>query len=303
MMNVTKYLDSSSPNICKALWSAKVLDSVVLTCCRMDNDAAIKFLEITMENVVMASYNLRGGGDLPYEEIALNYATIKYTYIRQKEEGGSDGNIAASHDLKEREGFVMKEERRIPLLSRLAGKASGRGLSRSEYLLAVAEDVEELLNTRAPCGNGDAADSAMGYGLADWSSAPLDGREVARAVSAALERFEPRLKKIRVSPLGFEDGRLHLRVDAASEEEPVTFLLQCDGGVFSAGAGAGGLMHAFEDIAGLYREELRSLRVRTRCASPCGIPAWRASSGWRPIRSPILWLICCWSRSHGLPPG
>ena len=122
----------------------------------------------------------------------------------------------------------MKEERRIPLLSRLAGKASGRGLSRSEYLSAVAEDVEELLNTRAPCGNGDAADLVMGYGLADWSSAPLDGREVARAVSAALERFEPRLKKIRVSSLGFEDGRLHLRVDAASEEEPVTFLLQCD---------------------------------------------------------------------------
>ena len=86
MMNVTKYLDSSSPNICKALWSAKGLDSVVLTCCRMDNDAAIKFLEITMENVVV--------------EIALNYATIKYTYIRQKEEGGSNGNIAASHDLK-----------------------------------------------------------------------------------------------------------------------------------------------------------------------------------------------------------
>ena len=65
----------------------------------------------------------------------------------------------------------MKEERRIPLLSRLAGKASGRGLSRSEYLSAVAEDVEELLNTRAPCGNGDAADLVMGYGLADWSSA------------------------------------------------------------------------------------------------------------------------------------
>ena len=55
----------------------------------------------------------------------------------------------------------MKEERRIPLLSRLAGKASGRGLSRSEYLSAVAEDVEELLNTRAPCGNGDAADLVM----------------------------------------------------------------------------------------------------------------------------------------------
>ena len=105
----------------------------------------------------------------------------------------------------------------------------------------MAEDVEELLNTRAPCGNGDAADLVRGYGLADWSSAPLDGREVAQKLSsAALERFEPRLKKIRVSPLGLEDGRLHLRVDAASEEEPVTFLLQCDGGVFSAGAAAEG---------------------------------------------------------------
>ncbi|MEG1610742.1 MAG: type VI secretion system tube protein Hcp [Bilophila sp.] len=100
MMNFTKYLDSSSPNICKALWSAKILDSVVITCCRMDNDTPIKFLEIAMENVVVAGYDLQGGGDLPYEVISLNYATIKYTYIRQKEEGGPDGNIAASHDLK-----------------------------------------------------------------------------------------------------------------------------------------------------------------------------------------------------------
>lgn len=133
----------------------------------------------------------------------------------------------------------MKEERRIPLLSRLAGEASGRSLSRSEYLSAVVEDVEDLLNTRAPCGRGEEAGSVMGYGLADWSAAPLDGREVARAVSAALERFEPRLKKIRVNPLGVEEGRLHLQVDAASEGEAVTFLLQCDGGVFSAGAAAG----------------------------------------------------------------
>ena len=60
-------------------------------------------------------------------------------------------------------------------------------------------------------------------------------------------------------------------------------------------------MDAFEDIAGLYREELRSLRedaVRFAVRNP-----GMASSGWRPIRSPILWLICCWSRSHGLPPG
>mgnify|MGYP003277576494 CR=1 FL=1 len=100
MMNVTKYLDSASPNICKALWSATVMDEVTLTCCRMDNDTPIAFLAIKMENVVVASYNLNGGGDLPYESISLNYAAITYTYIKQKEEGGSEGNIAAGHDLK-----------------------------------------------------------------------------------------------------------------------------------------------------------------------------------------------------------
>lgn len=63
---------------------------------------------------------------------------------------------------------------------------------------------------------------------------------MARVVSATLERFEPRLKKIRVSLLGFKDGWLHLWVDAASEEEPVTFLLQYDGGVSPAGTGAEG---------------------------------------------------------------
>lgn len=69
----------------------------------------------------------------------------------------------------------MRGERRIPLLSRLAGKASGRGLSRNEYLSAMVEDVEGLLNTRIPCGNGNTTDLVVGYGLADRGSAPLDG--------------------------------------------------------------------------------------------------------------------------------
>lgn len=99
-MNVIKYLDSSSPNICKVLRSAKVLDFVALTYYRMDNDVTIKFLEITIENAVMASYNLRGDGGLPYEEIASDYATVKCTCIHQKKKGGSGGNIATSHDFK-----------------------------------------------------------------------------------------------------------------------------------------------------------------------------------------------------------
>lgn len=62
-------------------------------------------------------------------------------------------------------------------------------------------------------------------------------------------------------------------------------------------------MHAFEDIAGLYREELRSLRedaVRFAVRNP-GM-ARPARAGVR-YAARSLWLICCWSRSHGLPPG
>lgn len=128
----------------------------------------------------------------------------------------------------------MQEERLIPLLSRLTGKVLGRGLSRKTYLELMAEDIAVLLNTRAPYRE-KATDSVIEYGLADWSTASPNGGEVARAVLMALERFEPRLKRIRVYPLGVEDGRLHLEVEAASEEEPVAFLLRCDGGLFSAG--------------------------------------------------------------------
>ena len=61
-------------------------------------------------------------------------------------------------------------------------------------------------------------------------------------------------------------------------------------------------MHAFEDIAGLYREELRSLRedaVRFAVRNP----GMARQLGLASDTQPDLWLICCWSRSHGLPPG
>ncbi|MFR0875446.1 MAG: hypothetical protein ACLSHC_13285 [Bilophila wadsworthia] len=73
-MNVTKYLDSSSPNICKALSANPGFRGAHLL--PYGQRRAIKFRNHDGERGG-GLLHLRGGGDLPYEEIALNYATIK----------------------------------------------------------------------------------------------------------------------------------------------------------------------------------------------------------------------------------
>ena len=127
----------------------------------------------------------------------------------------------------------MKTALPVPLLSRLAGFSEGPTLSREAFLSAVALDIMELLNTRAPHREAGrrASPTTLEYGLPDWSSAPADGSKVAVAVKETLRAFEPRLKGVRVTsePHG---ERLFLRVEAVLAGEPAAFLLQCDGGLF-----------------------------------------------------------------------
>ena len=99
LFNFTKGCDKSSPPICKKLWSGATLATAEFTACRSEGDTLIAFLTINMENVVIANYNVSGGGGMPYENVSLNYSKITVTYIPQKNEGGTSGNVPASYDL------------------------------------------------------------------------------------------------------------------------------------------------------------------------------------------------------------
>lgn len=99
LFNFTKSCDKASPIICKKLWSGATLASAEFTACRDEGGSLIAFLTIKLENIVIANYSVSGGGGVPYENVALNYAKIEINYIPQKNEGGTSGNVPASYDL------------------------------------------------------------------------------------------------------------------------------------------------------------------------------------------------------------
>ncbi|MCD8140453.1 MAG: type VI secretion system tube protein Hcp [Planctomycetaceae bacterium] len=103
LFHFTKLFDSSSPLICQTMWNGTTINKdcvFTIAAKHGENDKTIQYLQITMDNVVIASYSVNGGGDVPYEEVALNFGKIKIAYLQQKQEDGTaGGTIAAMHDL------------------------------------------------------------------------------------------------------------------------------------------------------------------------------------------------------------
>jgi len=98
-LTFTKYLDASTNELLKYCWSGKQFDKATLTCFRADGAAdnkPVEYLQIVMEHVVIANYSVSGGpGDVPVENVSLDYGTIQYNYKDQK-----SGDSSATHNLK-----------------------------------------------------------------------------------------------------------------------------------------------------------------------------------------------------------
>ncbi len=98
----TKYIDSSTDDILKMCWSGKHIDKATFTCYRASGEKqGVKYLQIIMEKVIISNYSISGGiGDLPVENIALDYGSVQYNYIPQKEtDGTGEGAQPIKHDL------------------------------------------------------------------------------------------------------------------------------------------------------------------------------------------------------------
>jgi type VI secretion system secreted protein Hcp len=98
----TKYLDRSTNEILKYSWSGKQIGKATLHCFRSDAPSGInpvEYLTVTMEHVIISNYSVSGGpGDIPVENVSLDYGTVQYTYIDQKR--GDSASI--QHDLETR---------------------------------------------------------------------------------------------------------------------------------------------------------------------------------------------------------
>lgn len=104
-LSLTKYLDSSTDDLLKACWTGKQVKTGKIVCLRSDGSSDNKYVEyltIEMEEIIVSNYSVSGGaGDLPIENVSLNYGKIKYTYKPQKQADGTGGSAEPiSYDLK-----------------------------------------------------------------------------------------------------------------------------------------------------------------------------------------------------------
>ncbi len=97
-LTFSKYLDQSSSELLKLCWSGKQFGKVTIRCYRADGSGdhnPVEYLKVTMQHVVISNLSIAGGaGDVPVENVSLDYGVIEYTYTDQKH-----GDSSAKHDL------------------------------------------------------------------------------------------------------------------------------------------------------------------------------------------------------------
>ena len=97
----TKYLDSATNALLKYCWSGKQIGKATLTCYRSsgaDDNKPVEYLKVIMQHVVISNYSVSGGpGDIPVENVSLDYGIIQYNYVNQKD-AGTGGT--AKHNLE-----------------------------------------------------------------------------------------------------------------------------------------------------------------------------------------------------------
>jgi len=123
------------------------------------------------------------------------------------------------------------------ILDRLLGPDYEESCWSSEYHIdnefkAIQRDLEDLLNShpsvlRVEGGSEVLKNSLLTYGLPDLASlAIVAGQEksdIGTVLKAIIERYEPRLREVRVSPVKSPDDserRLRYRIDARLRVEP-----------------------------------------------------------------------------------
>lgn len=102
---VTKFVDKASPKLYEAVSNGKHFSKAKIEVCRAGG-SQVKFLEITLEEVMVSSVSMgstggsKNGEELPTESVHLNYGKIEWTYTQQKRKDGSGGgNVTAKYDL------------------------------------------------------------------------------------------------------------------------------------------------------------------------------------------------------------
>ena len=98
-ITITKGLDEATHLLIKHLVQGKVIPKALFTFVAATNAEAEKYLEVTLENVIISSFSQSSGGEKPVESVSLNYSKIEISH-QLRDEKGTPKPKRVSYDLK-----------------------------------------------------------------------------------------------------------------------------------------------------------------------------------------------------------
>lgn len=99
-INVTKFIDKSSPSIMLACANGKHIPKGKITV-RKAGENPLDYLTVDIENILISAYNTSGSeaGDRVAENVTINFGKVKIEYWTQSEKGAKGENANFSWDV------------------------------------------------------------------------------------------------------------------------------------------------------------------------------------------------------------
>jgi type VI secretion system secreted protein Hcp len=88
-ISISKYVDKASTSLMLGCSTGTHYKTAILSMRKAGAASSQDFMVITLEDAIITSYNVGGsaGGDVPMENLTLNFARVKVEYWRQKPDG------------------------------------------------------------------------------------------------------------------------------------------------------------------------------------------------------------------------
>lgn len=97
-LHFTSNVSKASPLLAKACASGQHIQKAVLYV-RKAGENQFEFYKVTLEDVLVSSYQSAGGGEVPEDSFSFNFAKIEYSYTPQKADGSADSPVTFSWDI------------------------------------------------------------------------------------------------------------------------------------------------------------------------------------------------------------
>lgn len=98
-VSIVKPLDAATHQILHHLLKGKVIPKGVFTFVAATNNEAEKYLEVTLENIIISSLQQSSAGEKPTESVSFNYSKIEFSH-QVRDEKGTPQPKRVSYDLK-----------------------------------------------------------------------------------------------------------------------------------------------------------------------------------------------------------